>query len=144
MTGCLRRFAMVLLTSAFFSCALAAQGWQHLGKVQHVEKLPDGIDLTSGSAAHVRITAFTEGVIRVRVASSGNFPKDFSWAVVQPAEPPPIKIEETETEIHLATGNTIVSINKSPLLITFKDQYGKEILADDPSLPMAYDGHRFH
>ncbi len=79
MTGFVRRIGIGLLASAL-GCGIAlAQGWQHLGKVQLVEKLKDGVELTAGTAK-VRITVFRDGVFRVRVAPNGTFPKDFSWA----------------------------------------------------------------
>src|SRR6476661_5010812 len=84
MSGKLRRLSALctlLLTAA--SCAVA-DGWQHIGKVERVAKLADGVELTAGKAK-VRVTAFREGVFRVRVAPDGNFPKDFSWAVVEEA-----------------------------------------------------------
>ena len=69
-------------------CAPAmAQGWQHIGTVQHVEKLTEGrekrlvgVELTAGRAK-VRITQLHDGVLRVRAAQDGKFAKDFSWAV---------------------------------------------------------------
>ena len=57
----------------------AGTGWQHIGNAQRVEKLKDGVELTAGTAK-LRITAFRDGVIRVRLAPQGSFPKDFSWA----------------------------------------------------------------
>ena len=62
-----RRSLAGFLLSALACVAAGAQGWQHLGNVQHVDKLPDGIELTAG-AAKVRITAFRDGIVRVRVA----------------------------------------------------------------------------
>src|ERR1700752_3127336 len=82
--------------------ALFAQGWQHIGSVQKVEKLPDGVELTAGKAK-VRVTAFREGVFRVRVAPSGAFPKDFSWAVIEAPEPPAIKIDDAKDEIRVTS-----------------------------------------
>ncbi|HKW64186.1 MAG TPA: TIM-barrel domain-containing protein, partial [Candidatus Acidoferrum sp.] len=41
-------------------------------------------------------------------------------------------------------GSIHVSIAKSPLLITFSDASGNVLLADEPSLPMAWDGTRVH
>src|SRR5271163_993649 len=80
---------------AAFLCAtfgtasgIAAQGWQHLGDVTKVEKLADGLELTAGTAK-VRVTTVGDGIFRVRVAASGTFPKDFSWAVIVPPAPPP-------------------------------------------------------
>src|SRR6266851_8098340 len=86
MTGLARRMGMGLLASALGSGMALAEGWQHIGKVQHVEKRKDGVELTAGTAK-VRITAFREGVFRVRVAPNGIFPKDLSWAVIESPEP---------------------------------------------------------
>ena len=120
-----------------------AEGWQHVGNVQHVEKLPDGVELTAGSTK-VRITAFRDGVIRVRVAPQGSFPKDCSWAVIESPEVPPVKMEAGKDDMRITAGRVIVIIHKSPLLITFADAQGRVILADEPSLPMAWDGQRIH
>ena len=65
-----------LLLCAISSGSTAATGWQHIGNVQRVEKLKDGVELTAGSAK-VRITAFRDGVIRVRLAPARFFPKGF-------------------------------------------------------------------
>src|SRR5207249_10861168 len=47
MTGIVPRIGTALL-AAVLGCALAvAQGWQHLGKLQRVEKLKDGVELTA-------------------------------------------------------------------------------------------------
>src|SRR6202142_3370966 len=118
-----------------------AQGRQHIGNVDRVEKLADGVELSAGRA-RVRVTAFREGIFRVRVAPEGGFAKDFSWAIVEAAEPPPVKILETASEVRLATGRAVVRIQKSPLLISFLGAAGKMLLADENSLPMAWDGAR--
>ena len=82
MTGFTRRIGIGLLASTVGCGTAVAQGWQHLGRVQRVEKLKDGVELAAG-AARVRITAFRDGVFRVRVAPNGTFPKDSSWAVIE-------------------------------------------------------------
>ena len=69
-----RRSALSLLAFAFCATGVWAQGWQHIGAVQRVEKLKDGVELTAGRAK-VRITAFNDSVFRVRVVPLGNFPK---------------------------------------------------------------------
>ena len=129
-------------------CALAAgnaaaTGWQHIGSVQRVEKLKDGVELTAGTAK-VRITAFRDGVIRVRLAPQGAFPKDFSWAVIESPEPPAVSIEDGKNEVRMTVGHTVVVVKKSPLLITFADAAGNTLLADEPSLPMAWNGTYIH
>jgi alpha-glucosidase len=133
-----------MAVSLCISCvAASAQEWQHIGTVQHMEKLQDGVELTAGRAK-VRITSFRNGVIRVRVAPQGVFPKDFSWAVIEPPQPPPLKIEELKSELRISAGNTTVVANKSPLLISFADASGSLLLADEATLPMAWNGPRIH
>jgi alpha-glucosidase len=143
MTGITRRIGMGLLTCVFASGASLAQGWQHLGKVQRIEKLKDGVELSAG-AAKVRISAFNDGVFRVRLATTGTFPKDSSWAVIALPDPPTLKIEENQKEIRIITGRLIATIQKSPLLIDFSDAAGNVLLADEPTLPMAWNGQRTH
>src|SRR6266403_1020813 len=143
MTGVARHIGIGLLACALSSGAVVAQGWQHIGKVQHLEKLKDGVELTAGTAK-VRITAFREGIFRVRVAPTGAFPKDFSWAVIESPDPPAVKIEETPKQLRIIAGNVIATVQRSPLLIDFSDAAGNLLLADESSLPMAWNGQRVH
>src|SRR5256885_7038409 len=102
MTGIVRRIGTALLAAAL-GCAIAvAQGWQHLGKLQRVEKLKDGVELTAG-AAKVRVTVFRDGVFCVRHAPNGAFPKDSSWALIQSPEPPAFNIEENPKEFFFSS-----------------------------------------
>jgi alpha-glucosidase len=143
MTGFARHIGVGLLASALGSGIAVAQGWQHVGKVQHVEKLKDGVELTAG-AAKVRVTVFRDGIFRVRVAPNGNFPKDFSWALIASPEPSAAKVEENQKEIRITAGSVVGTIQRSPLLINFSDATGNVFLADEPSLPMAWNGKRVH
>ena len=138
-----RRIGMGLLACALGGGAALAQGWQHIGKVQRVERLKDGIELTAGTAK-VRVTVFRDGIFRVRLAPDGNFPKDFSWAMIELPQPPSIKIEENQKEIRLSSGNVIATVQRAPVLISFSDAAETVYLADEPSLPMAWNGKRVH
>jgi hypothetical protein len=71
-----RRSALSLLAFAFCATGVWAQGWQHIGAVQRVETLKDGVELTAGRAK-VRITAFNDSVFRVRVVPLGQLPQRF-------------------------------------------------------------------
>ncbi|HKV62807.1 MAG TPA: glycoside hydrolase family 31 protein [Candidatus Acidoferrum sp.] len=143
MSGLARRMGMGLFASILWCGFLVAQGWQHIGKVQRVEKLKDGVELTAG-AAKVRVTVFRDGIFRVRVAPDGNFPKDFSWALIESPEPPAVKVEENQKEVRIISGNVMVAIQRAPLLINFSDAAGNVYLADEPDLPMAWNGNRVH
>ncbi len=121
--------------------AQTTPGWHHIGVIQHVEKLPDGVELSDG-AAKVRITSIRDGIVRVRVAPDGTFPKDVSWAVIQSPEPPSVRVDDTPSQVQLSAGYLRVVVQKSPLLITFAEASGRTLLADEPSLPMAWNSHR--
>jgi len=125
---------------------MLAQGWQHIGKVERVEVFKDGIqdgaELTAGKAK-VRITRVSNGIIRVRVAPNGHFPKDFSWALAGaplPEASSPVQILDGQNEVKMTAGAVNVLVIKSPLLVTFSDVSGNVLLADEPRLPMAWNG----
>ncbi len=139
----IRRAVLICVWIAIGGAPAHGQGWQHIGDAQRVEKLPDGVEISSGQA-RIRVTVFREGIVRVRVAPQGNFPKDFSWAVIESPEPPAVKIEESQQDVRIATSRVAVRIQKSPILISFLDPSGNAVLADEPALPMAWDGKRIH
>jgi alpha-glucosidase len=143
MTGFARRIGIGLLVLALWCGTAAAQGWQHLGKVQRVDKLKDGVELSAGGAK-IRVTAFRDAVFRVRVAPNGSFAKDHSWAVIESADPPQVLIEENQKEVKIIANSLVAIIRKSPLLITVSRLDGLVYLADEPSLPMAWNGPRVH
>jgi len=149
MTGRVWRAGTLLLALMLYCGSVCAQGWHHIGNVERVEPfhdgLQDGVELTAG-AAKVRITRVYNEVWRVRVAPSGNFPKDFSWAVAETVldyKKIPVQIRDEPNEVKLLiAGNVRATITKSPLLIRFFDASGNVVLADEPSLPMAWNSSR--
>src|SRR5208282_5905614 len=134
---------MTVLFFAIGAGSASATGWQHIGNVQRIEKLQDGVELTAGSAK-VRITVFRDGIIRIRLAPHGSFPKDFSWAVIESPQPPAIGIQDSKSDLRMTVGRVVVIVKKTPLLVTFSDSDGNVLLADEPSLPMAWDGNYIH
>src|ERR1700745_4170337 len=136
-----RRLLLPVIFALPAPVAVLAQGWQHIGSVQKVEKLPDGVELTAGKAK-VRVTAFRDGIFRVRVAQTGVFPKDFSWAVIEASEPPAVKMDDAKDEVRLSSGTIVARIHKSPLLIDFQRDTGDVLVADDSNLPMAWENGR--
>jgi alpha-glucosidase len=99
------------------------------------------VELVAGQA-RVRITSVRDGVVRVRVAPDGTFPSDISWAVIESPQPSPVQVQDSTDAIRLKAGRVIVRVQKAPLLITFLDTTGNVLLADEPTLPMAWDGRR--
>ena len=139
MLRCWSLLVVVLWVTA--STRTRAQGWQQVGNVQTVEKRNDGVVLTAG-AAKVQITFFRPGIVRVRVAPNGAFPKDFSWAVIQEAKAPAVTVKDGKEQVLVSDDEVVVRVKKSPLLINFEDTQGNTVLADEPSLPMAWNGER--
>jgi alpha-glucosidase len=146
MSQSLKRLAILLFSPALCAVNASGDGWQHLGPVQRIEKLKDGVELLAGKS-RIRITQVHDGVLRVRVAKDGTFPKDFSWALADAALDfketlSPVQIEDAKSETKVTAGRVTVLIHKSPLLITFADSAGNVLLADEPTLPMAWNGSR--
>ncbi len=141
MSGPARRVWFVAVLFLLFSNALRSQGWQHLGKVDAVEKRPDGVELASGKA-RVRVTFVRDGIVRVRLAPNGTFPADNSWAIVEPPQPPTVFLHDSATDVTVSAGNVVATIHKSSLLIDFSDAHGNTMLADEPSFPMSWNGER--
>lgn len=137
-----RRIAVLLVTALFCITSARGQGWQHVGNVEEVLKLADGVELTAGKAK-VQITAFRDGVIRVRLAPNGEFLKDSSWAVIEQPLPPSVSVSESPREVRMNAGSVTVMVAKFPMLVRFVDSHGQTALADEPTLPMAWNGNRF-
>jgi len=74
----------------------------------------------------------------VRVAPTGTFPKDFSWAVIETPEPPAVKVDDTKEEVPRHLWKYRRAHPKSPLLIDFLRDVGDVLVADDNDLPMAW------
>lgn len=129
--------ALLLLAAATAS----AQGWTSLGAVTNVETRPDGVEVSAGEAK-VRVTAFADGVFRVRLAPHGGFPKDSSWAVVETPRPPALKIDDEPDATTVSMPGLSAVIRKTPLAVSFVDEKGDVLLADDPAQPMAWNGTR--
>lgn len=136
----LRALAPLLFAASLCCATASAVGWQHIGVVEQVTARKDGVELAAGPAK-VRISIFRPGVVRIRFAPDGVFPKDFSWAVVESPEPPSFKLEDAPNELSLTTETVVVRVQKSPLLLSFADALGHVLLADETTLPMSWNSH---
>jgi alpha-glucosidase len=136
-----RRAAAFLLLFALSASSSSAQGWRTSGAASSVDMLPDGVELTAGSAK-LRLTSFRDGVFRVRFAPDGGFSKQPSWAVAEDALPARLKIDDGEDETRLTAGPVTAIVSKASLSVRFVDAAGNVLSADDPALPMASDGAR--
>ncbi len=128
----IRILLIVTLLASLTPLAALASGWQHIGDVTGVKKLPNGLELKAGQAS-VRVLAVGESTIRVRLAPSGAFPADHSWAVLpESLSTVRVNVRNTRRTVEFSTPSLTVRIQKSPLLIVFLDPAGNVIVQDDP------------
>jgi alpha-glucosidase len=97
----------------------------------------DGVEVQVGTTV-TRITAMTDGLVRVRVAKNGVFPEDASWAV--PAVIRHQKIAVTAAPDGFTTASVRVRVGEGGA-VTFETLDGKIISAD--AAPVATDGKAF-
>ncbi|NOT48474.1 MAG: DUF4968 domain-containing protein [Acidobacteria bacterium] len=127
------RIARMLVLIFCFALSVAAQ-WQSVGNVAAVTQVkPNGVVFTTTSRAKASVEFFDLDVVRVRVAPSGKFERDFSYSFDTSVErkPADAKVTQTKTQIVLtSTSGSKVVINKTPLRITMFDAAGAEIVKD--------------
>lgn len=138
----LARFCIYLCFILLFSGQVSAE-WQNVGNITRVT--PDGANrvvLETSSRAKVSIEFFDTNVVRIRVAPSGKFERDFSYAVdySRDRKTPVIKIAQTPADITITnyTGTRVV-IKKTPFSIRIFDESGAVVLQDDVRNPMGFD-----
>jgi alpha-glucosidase len=103
---------------------------------------PNGIVLSTTSRAKVSIEFFDIDVIRVRVASSGVFERDFSYAIDYSVErhTPKTTLSQTASQITFANYiGTKVIVTRSPFSIRIVDENGATVVGDDAARPVLFD-----
>ncbi|HSR65411.1 MAG TPA: TIM-barrel domain-containing protein, partial [Xanthomonadaceae bacterium] len=118
---------------------VAAQDWRHVGTVDAVARRPDGVELAAG-AVRVRISAWADGVLRVRMAPDGRFASTPSWAVTGAPAPGPVAVDEDAGTVRVRAAGLVAEVAKSPLRVRILDGGGHVLVAD--IAPMGVDGAR--
>ncbi|HVF43638.1 MAG TPA: glycoside hydrolase family 31 protein [Pyrinomonadaceae bacterium] len=133
-------FAAALLCTLLLPAAARAS-WREAGDVRSVERRTDGVVLTLTSGARVAVTFRDLETVRVRLAPTGTFERDFSYAV-ESKDRKTVRASITETRdgvrISSLDGATAV-IKRSPFLVTVLDDGGGVVVEDDPARPAAFD-----
>src|ERR687890_70322 len=111
------------LAAAFLLCAapqVARAAWRAAGDVRAVARQSDGVVLTLTSGARVSVTFRDIETVRVRLAPTGAFERDFSYAVEsKDRKTVAAKINETRDEIRISSlGGTTVVVRRRPFLVT--------------------------
>jgi len=109
--------------------------------VAAVARQADGVVLTLTSGARVAVTFRDLETVRVRLAPSGAFERDLSYAV-EPRDRKTVAARVTESagELRLSSLNgTTVVVRRRPFLVTVLDPEGRVVVEDDPARPHAFD-----
>ncbi len=119
----------------------ASRGWQSVGAMTGFDFDGESLVVTCG-VIKISIAPDRAGMVRVRLAPTGTFARDYSWAVVandKPITPP--QFEEPPGALKLYTEQVMVRVQRAPCRISFHHLDGSLISADDASKGMAVDGN---
>jgi len=114
-----------------------------IGPAIAFSKQPDGITINCSDGSQVQLKVLSADLVRVRTSFARNLEaNDHSWAIAKEAWPPAQwTISESPTAITLKTDELTVNINRTPLLIEFRDAKTGEVINVDQQ-PMMYDRER--
>lgn len=135
------RLIILLLMSVCALDAASQAAWRAAGNVKSVARQPDGVTLTLSSGARVAVTFVDSEVVRVRLAPSGKFDADWSYAVEsKDRKQVQTKTAEARDAVTISSvDGTTVRITRRPFLITVLDNQGRIVVEDDSSRPASFD-----
>jgi alpha-glucosidase len=134
-------FAPALLCLLLLSAADARAAWHAAGDVRSVTRQTDGVVVALTSGARVSVTFRDLETVRVRLAPTGVFERDFSYAI-ESKDRKTVKatITETRDEIRVSSlGGATVVIKRRPFLVTVLDDEGRVVVEDDPAHAVMFD-----
>jgi alpha-glucosidase len=107
----------------------------------------DGVDSQSG-VVRMRVTAITDDVLRVRIAPSGDFGEDASWAVRSDWRTRSVKVSVAQAAqqpgiAEFRTANLAIRIQLEPLRLIVSDLAGHEITTDSSRGAITTEGAGF-
>ena len=102
----------------------------------------NGVVIATSSRAKILVEFFDLDVIRVRMAPTGTFDRDFSYAIdySHDRKTPAVNIAQTKTEITLTNfAGAKVIIQRAPFSVRIFDESGIAVIDDDPRHPTSFD-----
>lgn len=120
----------------------AQAAWQTIGAVTSAARTGETATFATASGAQVAVSFVTPDVVRVRMSPTGQFGRDFSYALIDKA-PPQVKFEfddnSERSELRSADGTRVVVQKRPALSIAVYDAQNHLVTADDTARPMAFD-----
>jgi len=129
-----------LLCFHVVASAIDLTGLQAIGPVKSVAKVPTGLQLDCVDGSQVKIYVLAPDLIRVRASFKHPLSeRDHSWALAK-LDWTPVNwtLDESGEAIKLGTGEIVAVINRSPLLIEFRDAKTGQVINSDER-PMMHD-----
>ena len=113
---------------------------EKIGSVTSVSKTDKTVVLNCSDQSQVQLSILAPDLIRVRVSFAQPLPqKDHSWAIAKlDWTTPAWSMRESATDMVITTDELEVVVNRSPLLIDFRDAKTHRSINTDQQ-PMAYD-----
>ena len=135
-------FCTYLCLLLLFSAEVRAE-WQNVGKITRVSvAAPNRVVLETSSRAKVSVEFFDVNVVRIRVAPTGRFERDFSYAL-DPAfdkSIPQAKVVQNAAQIVITnTNGAKVVIRKENFSVQIFDPSGEVVLKQDNRHPTGFD-----
>ena len=129
--------------SAANTTNVMAWGWSSVGGMS-VPTWDGRTLLFHGESGLLAITPLSDEVIRVHFTTAKSFGRDHSYAVVNhDLGKPAVKVEIGSNSTTLATAAIKVTVQQSPLRISFADSAGEVLDADDPERGISFAGTAF-
>jgi alpha-glucosidase len=137
-------FRLLVLT-LLFSTSVFAQDittLEKIGDVVSLTKTDKAVTLACQGNSQVQLTILAPDLIRVRASFTKPIPaRDHSWAIAKTDwSTPRWTVNESPTTITITTEELEVTIQRSPLLISFRDARTHQLLNADER-PMSYDAN---
>ena len=136
------RLIVLTLLLATSVCAQDITTLEKISDVVSLIKTDKSITITCKDNSQVQLTILAPDLVRVRASFTKPIPtRDHSWAIAKNDWPTPRwTVNESQTVITLSTDELEVTIQRSPLLISFRDARTHQLLNADER-PMSYDAN---
>jgi alpha-glucosidase len=130
----------LLLSGAISSVAQDISSLEKIGAVSSIQKFDRGVTLNCTDNSHVQITVLAPDLIRVRTVFNTALPqREHSWAIANATWPKVNwNLREGPSSVLITTDELEVLVNRSPLLIDFRDVRTHAVINADQQ-PMVYD-----
>src|SRR6185369_6146996 len=134
------RFLILILLLAPSAFAQDITTLEKIGDVVSLAKSDKSVTITCKDNSQVQLTILAPDLVRVRASFTKPIPaKDHSWAIAKDGwSTPRWTVAESQTAITIITDELEVTIQRSPLLISFRDARTHQLLNADER-PMSYD-----